>query len=73
MGATKARHQCYQPLLRPGPGTADDGVCGCIRTAMPGHVVMKNGGAAAIPLDVGGTVGVGMNQSGLSVGVRHAF
>lgn len=36
-----------------------------------GH--MKNGGAAAIPLDVGGTVGVGMKQSGLSVGVRHAF
>lgn len=36
-----------------------------------GH--MRNGGLAAIPLDVGGTVGVGMNQSGLSVGVRHAF
>lgn len=36
-----------------------------------GH--MKNSGAAAIALDAGGTVGVGMNQSGISVGVRHVF
>lgn len=36
-----------------------------------GH--MKNNGAAAIALDAGGTVGVGMNQSGISLGVRHAF
>ncbi|HEX8614915.1 MAG TPA: porin [Telluria sp.] len=36
-----------------------------------GH--MKNGGSAAIPLDVGGTVGVGLSQSGLALGVRHAF
>jgi predicted porin len=36
-----------------------------------GH--MRNKGLAAIALDVGGTVGVGMNQSGLSVGVRHGF
>ncbi|MFC4931440.1 porin [Massilia sp. GCM10023247] len=36
-----------------------------------GH--MRNKGAAAIALDVGGTVGPGMNQSGVSVGVRHAF
>jgi hypothetical protein len=34
---------------------------------------MRNKGLAAIALDVGGTVGVGMNQSGLSVGVRHGF
>jgi predicted porin len=36
-----------------------------------GH--MKNSGAAAIALDVGGTVGVGLNQSGVSAGLRHAF
>ncbi|MES2756004.1 MAG: porin [Pseudomonadota bacterium] len=36
-----------------------------------GH--MKNSGSAAIALDVGGTVGAGMNQSGLSAGLRHAF
>jgi predicted porin len=36
-----------------------------------GH--MKNHGAAAIALDAGGTVGVGMNQSGISAGVRHVF
>ncbi|MFC0132506.1 porin [Massilia eurypsychrophila] len=36
-----------------------------------GH--MKNGGSAAIALDVGGTVGAGMNQSGLSAGLRHSF
>jgi predicted porin len=34
---------------------------------------MRNAGAAAIALDAGGTVGIGMNQSGLSVGLRHAF
>jgi predicted porin len=34
---------------------------------------MKNNGAAAIALDAGGTVGVGMNQSGISAGVRHVF
>ena len=36
-----------------------------------GH--MNNAGSAAIALDAGGTVGAGLNQSGLSVGVRHAF
>ncbi|SFV05498.1 porin [Pseudoduganella namucuonensis] len=36
-----------------------------------GH--MRNGGLAAIALDAGGTVGAGLNQSGVSAGVRHAF
>jgi predicted porin len=36
-----------------------------------GH--MRNRGAAAIALDAGGTVGAGLNQSGISAGVRHAF
>jgi predicted porin len=36
-----------------------------------GH--MKNAGAAAIALDAGGTVGTGLNQSGISAGVRHTF
>jgi predicted porin len=44
------------------------------RTAVYGSIGhMKNAGAAAIALDVGGTVGAGLSQSGLSVGVRHAF
>src|SRR5450830_102811 len=34
---------------------------------------MKNAGTAAIPLDVGGTVGTGMNQFGVMTGVRHTF
>ncbi|WP_413457582.1 porin [Herbaspirillum huttiense] len=34
---------------------------------------MKNAGRAAIPLDVGGTVGAGMNQLGVMTGVRHTF
>lgn len=36
-----------------------------------GHI--KNSGVAAIALDAGGTVGVGMSQSGVSAGVRHVF
>jgi predicted porin len=36
-----------------------------------GH--MTNAGAAALALDAGGTVGVGMSQSGISAGVRHIF
>lgn len=36
-----------------------------------GH--MKNSGVAAIALDAGGSVGVGVNQSGTSAGVRHIF
>jgi predicted porin len=36
-----------------------------------GH--MKNNGVAAIALDAGGTVGAGLNQSGISAGVRHIF
>lgn len=36
-----------------------------------GH--MNNGGTAALALDAGGTVGAGLNQSGILVGMRHAF
>lgn len=44
------------------------------RTAVYGSIGhMRNDGMAAIALDAGGTVGVGQNQSGVSVGVRHAF
>lgn len=39
--------------------------------AMLGHI--RNGGAAAVSLDAGGTVGVGENQFGTMVGMRHAF
>lgn len=34
---------------------------------------MNNHGTAALALDAGGTVGAGMNQSGVTAGVRHAF
>ena len=34
---------------------------------------MQNKGGAAIALDAGGTVGAGLNQSGLLAGVRHTF
>ncbi|SFB00821.1 Outer membrane protein (porin) [Collimonas sp. OK607] len=34
---------------------------------------IRNAGSAAIPLDAGGTVGVGLNQVGVMTGVRHAF
>lgn len=34
---------------------------------------MNNSGRAAIPLDVGGTVGQGLNQSGVATGIRYAF
>lgn len=44
------------------------------RTALHSSVGrMNNEGSVGIPLDVGGTVGVGMNQSGVAVGLRHAF
>lgn len=39
--------------------------------AMAGHI--KNSGNAALALDAGGTVGVGMNQSGAMAGLRHTF
>jgi predicted porin len=39
--------------------------------AMAGHV--KNSGNAALALDAGGTVGVGLNQSGAMAGLRHTF
>jgi predicted porin len=39
--------------------------------AMAGHI--KNSGNAAVALDAGGTVGVGMSQSGAMVGLRHTF
>lgn len=34
---------------------------------------MQNKGGAAIALDAGGTAGAGLSQSGVLVGVRHAF
>lgn len=34
---------------------------------------IRNRGGAAIALDAGGTVGAGLNQSGVLVGVRHLF
>lgn len=34
---------------------------------------MDNGGAAAVALDAGGTVGAGKNQNGVMAGVRHFF
>lgn len=44
------------------------------RTALHGSVGhMKNAAAAAIALDVGGTVGAGKNQSGIVLGLRHMF
>ncbi|MCU6501698.1 porin [Rugamonas sp. A1-17] len=44
------------------------------RTAVYGSIgYMKNAGQAAIALDAGGTVGTGMNQSGVSTGIRHSF
>jgi len=36
-----------------------------------GH--MSNGGTAAVAVDGGGSVGVGMSQTGLMVGIRHFF
>lgn len=44
------------------------------RTALTSSLgYIKNGGAAAIALDAGGTVGAGLNQAGLFAGVRHLF
>jgi predicted porin len=44
------------------------------RTAVYGLLGrMNNSGRAAIALDVGGTVGQGMNQSGVATGIRYAF
>ncbi|MGF6180802.1 putative porin [Massilia sp. UYP32] len=34
---------------------------------------MDNDGASAVPLDAGGTVGVGMAQNGVMMGLRHHF
>lgn len=34
---------------------------------------MRNEGGAAIPVDAGGAVGAGLNQTGLMTGVRHTF
>jgi predicted porin len=36
-----------------------------------GHI--RNRGAAALPVDAGGTVGKGINQAGLMAGIRHTF
>lgn len=36
-----------------------------------GHIT--NDGTAAIPVDAGGSVGAGMSQTGIMVGIRHVF
>jgi predicted porin len=44
------------------------------RTAVYGMAGrIKNAGSAAVALDAGGTVGVGMSQSGAMIGLRHTF
>lgn len=44
------------------------------RTALYTSVgYMRNAGAAAIAVDAGGTVGAGMNQTGIMAGIRHSF
>lgn len=44
------------------------------RTALYTSVgYMRNAGAAAIAVDAGGSVGVGMNQTGIMAGIRHSF
>ncbi len=44
------------------------------RTALHGSIGrMNNGGASAIALDAGGTVGAGKNQNGIAAGLRHTF
>ncbi|MGS0741382.1 porin, partial [Glaciimonas sp. GG7] len=34
---------------------------------------IQNAGSAAVALDAGGTVGVGLNQAGVMTGIRHTF
>lgn len=44
------------------------------RTAVHGSIGrMINAGGAAVAVDAGGTVGAGMNQSGVMLGIRHTF
>ena len=44
------------------------------RTAVYGAVGwMKNSGTSAVSLDAGGSVGVGLTQSGIMTGLRHSF
>lgn len=44
------------------------------RTALYGTVgYIQNSGSAAVALDSGGTVGTGLNQTGVMAGIRHAF
>lgn len=44
------------------------------RTALHSSIGrMKNSGASAVALDVGGTVGVGKTQNGIVAGLRHTF
>lgn len=44
------------------------------RTAVHGSFgYMNNAGGAAVALDAGGTVGAGLNQTGVMLGIRHAF
>lgn len=44
------------------------------RTAVHGSVgYMRNAGGAAVAVDAGGTVGLGLNQTGVMLGIRHNF
>ena len=44
------------------------------RTALHSSLgYIRNAGLAAVALDAGGTVGVGLNQSGVMTGIRHTF
>ncbi len=44
------------------------------RTAVHGSLgYMRNAGGAAVAVDAGGTVGAGLNQTGVMLGIRHTF
>lgn len=44
------------------------------RTALHGSLgYMRNAGGAAVAVDAGGTVGAGLNQTGVMLGIRHTF
>lgn len=44
------------------------------RTAVHGSFgYMRNAGGAAVAVDAGGTVGAGLNQTGVMLGIRHTF
>ena len=44
------------------------------RTTVHGSLgYMRNAGGAAVAIDAGGTVGAGLNQTGVMLGIRHSF